>query len=365
MELVNQGSFSLDRILEKSNITKIDFDATGLKEAELEKIFLDYLSLQNTLLSLAQFVVNVALKFEKVHSVRYRLKDPDHLIAKIIRKTKDDPERKFTLEGYKEQIKDLVGLRILHLFKVDFHSIDEAIRKNFKLTEKPVINHRKGDNVEESELFDIKPHPRGYRSVHYIIESTPSNQTHYIEIQVRTIFEEGWSEVDHELLYPRNTNDILLNEFSMVLNTLSGGADAMSAVMKNLVTAFDDLKRDHELSLSIKDEKITLLQAKINRSNMKSEDKKIVADILNKRPQSYKNVSEMFKKQDKATGLFGAAYLAKHGDITRSLEAMTRIHNLGGGLGKALQDAINVGTMIKPFADSNTQSEENKEENDL
>jgi len=35
--------------------------------------------------------------------------------------------------------------------------------------------------------------------VHYLLVMQPTKQRYLCELQVRTIFEEGWSEVDHRI----------------------------------------------------------------------------------------------------------------------------------------------------------------------
>lgn len=52
-----------------------------------------------------------------------------------------------------------------------------------------------------------------YRSLHYIIKY----HGYYLEIQGRTLFEEGWSEIDHDIVYPYYKDDEMLTEFSGLL----------------------------------------------------------------------------------------------------------------------------------------------------
>ena len=56
-----------------------------------------------------------------VHSTRVRLKDPDHLLEKIVRKRAD--KRDITIRNYRTEITDLIGARALHLFKTDWPEI--------------------------------------------------------------------------------------------------------------------------------------------------------------------------------------------------------------------------------------------------
>ena len=69
-----------------------------------------------------------------------------------------------------------------------------------------------------------------YRSLHYIIKY----KGYYVEIQGRTLFEEGWSEIDHDIVYPHNTDDEGLKDFSKLLNRLSGMADEMSSYFRKM-----------------------------------------------------------------------------------------------------------------------------------
>ena len=69
-----------------------------------------------------------------------------------------------------------------------------------------------------------------YRSLHYIIKY----HGYYLEIQGRTLFEEGWSEIDHDIVYPYYKDDEMLTEFSGLLNRLSGMADEMSSYFRKM-----------------------------------------------------------------------------------------------------------------------------------
>lgn len=69
-------------------------------------------------------------------------------------------------------------------------------------------------------------------TVHCIISS--SDHGYYLEIQGRTLFEEGWSEIDHDIVYPYYKDDKMLTEFSGLLNRLSGMADEMSSYFRKM-----------------------------------------------------------------------------------------------------------------------------------
>lgn len=83
--------------------------------------------------------------------------------------------------------------------------------------------------IYDKKLIDIKSDGI-YRSLHYIIKY----KGYYVEIQGRTLFEEGWSEIDHDIVYPYYQDDEMLSDFSTLLNRLAGMADEMSSYFRRI-----------------------------------------------------------------------------------------------------------------------------------
>ncbi|MBN1469640.1 MAG: GTP pyrophosphokinase [Fusobacteriaceae bacterium] len=235
---------SLDRkkFFEKYLISDEYFKETGLDWNMLVEIYDDYKSIVPKLDIDSQHIVLKLIDAEAVHSVRRRVKNPEHLIEKIIRKGKKYLEKGLSKDNYKEIITDLIGIRVLHLFKDDWLTIHNEITHLWEVKETPQVNIRKGDNdgvdfekiVEEAgcELIIRK---YGYRSVHYLI-GTPLNKNEEIkvEIQVRTVFEEAWSEIDHIIRYPYDTQNDMLGEYLAMFNRIVGSADEMGSFIQKL-----------------------------------------------------------------------------------------------------------------------------------
>jgi len=242
--LLNEEAF-----LKKFNIPPTLFQATEIKWETLEEIHKDYLKtqdfLQNTLNSIAsKFLTNDA-KDAGVHSVRSRLKKPDSLIEKIIRKTIEEKKKgnKLSIDkkNYHNFINDLIGIRILHTFKDDWFGIHNYILNQceYETKEKPIVYYRKGDEkhfIDECKKngCNARVHPKAYRSIHYIIDPQPNKNIGFVEIQVRTVFEDGWSEIDHKLRYAskKGTKHILDN-YLLALNRIAGSADEIGSLIKN------------------------------------------------------------------------------------------------------------------------------------
>lgn len=162
-----------------------------------------------------------------IHSMRSRLKDPDHLADKLERKIRECKSNKkaFTIrpENLLTKVNDLVGFRLLHLYTRQFTAIDAALREVFEegkyqLIEGPFA--RTWDDESRQFFRDCKvktqDSPSMYTSVHYVIGSA-SKTTVTAEIQVRTLSEEVWGEVDHTMNYPHPIDNVACREQLKVL----------------------------------------------------------------------------------------------------------------------------------------------------
>ena len=223
------------------------FDVTGLNVSELERIAHDHKAKMPALTDVANYVANTLQRVPKVHSVKVRLKSPEGLIAKIIRKKIDDPGRVINLGNYETEITDLIGGRALHLFKAEWKSISDFIRGQWEQHEDPIAYFRDGDSPEVVEAFKsaelrTEKHKAGYRSVHHTVNCSPGRDKHLVEIQVRTIFEEGWSEIDHIVRYPGKTADKELQSLLMLFNSFAGNADSMGTFLMTLREHLEHLK---------------------------------------------------------------------------------------------------------------------------
>lgn len=103
--------------LKAYNIDEEDFKAADISWEELAAIYDDYLSIEEKLRGIGKDFVNDYLyDIERagIHSYRYRTKNPGHLLEKIIRKRKEDPEKFKDLNrnNYYKYMTDLIGIRV-------------------------------------------------------------------------------------------------------------------------------------------------------------------------------------------------------------------------------------------------------------
>ncbi len=239
------------------NMTEADIEKANVTWSELMKIVEEYQKLEKVLKSIGKDFINDYLyDIEKagIHSYRYRTKSPGHLLEKVIRKKTEDPEKFAALDhtNFYKYMTDLIGIRVFYLYREDwiyFHRyITEQFENNpdiylkdrirdfdedvnhYYIAERPKVYKRHGDSkIYDHNELDVKSDGI-YRSLHYIIKY----KGYYIEIQGRTLFEEGWSEIDHDIVYPYYKDDNDLKDFSKLLNRLSGMADEMSSYFRRM-----------------------------------------------------------------------------------------------------------------------------------
>lgn len=157
-----------------------------------------------------------------IHSIKYRLKDSSHLEEKIRRIwEKDGP-----IDGSNlfEKITDLAGLRILHLYQAQFPEIHKEISTQIEMKEWFYAEDTKAytwdpESVSFFENLGIQPEVKDtfYTSIHYLIKPREDSNV-MCEIQVRTLFEEIWGEIDHAINYPYKTKSIACHEQLRVLS---------------------------------------------------------------------------------------------------------------------------------------------------
>ncbi|WP_437656520.1 (p)ppGpp synthetase [Sorangium sp. So ce1182] len=175
-----------------------------------------------------------------IHSMKSRLKDVDHLRDKLTRK--DNTGDSITADDIFERITDLAGVRILHLHQGQFQPIHDAIMRrvagrDWVLAEDPVAYSWDPEARQFYEKLGLKVRIKEsfYTSIHYVVR--PRLDSHLAcEIQVRTLFEEIWGEIDHAINYPHPTNSSICRDQIRVLARLvSTGTRLADSIFSSFV----------------------------------------------------------------------------------------------------------------------------------
>lgn len=152
-----------------------------------------------------------------IHTIKSRLKSKESLIDKLNRKKAENIL--ISVENFTEKITDLIGVRILHIYLEQFPSIHEQIMNQvnngeWEFYEPPKAYSWDDDAIILYENLDIRTQKKNqYTSVHYVVRVKNNDpKPIYCEIQVRTLFEEIWGEIDHTINYPHKTKSIACEE---------------------------------------------------------------------------------------------------------------------------------------------------------
>ncbi len=143
-----------------------------------------------------------------VYLTKLRVKSIDSIYLKTKRKAK----------ASLSDITDYGGFRILCLFEQDLVPVHEFLinvlaNDGYELVEFKVFNWEKDSpqvaqmNEHTSSKFkgyesDINPKESGYKSIHYVIKS---QHNLHIEIQLRTLLQDVWAELEHALSYKQGS----------------------------------------------------------------------------------------------------------------------------------------------------------------
>lgn len=165
------------------------------------------------------------------YAYKSRVKSEEKLIEKV--KIRHD-------EGYVDysiaDITDVVGLRLITLFRVDMPNLFEKILKIVTHQDSLTPNPFKKDTIKElifytnrfedniglslrnvavklkvEDKYELKQRGGEYSSIHIVtrlnkrIQKLSNDTSSYylpVEIQIRTVFEDAWGEVDHKYGYP-------------------------------------------------------------------------------------------------------------------------------------------------------------------
>lgn len=201
------------------DLSESELLAAKITSEELLDIYYDYLSSLEELKTEGLYLSNRLQFCDDINSVRWRTKDPIHLLTKIVRKRKEDISKGKTessylsldVSNYKQIITDLVGLRAIYLFKFQWQLVDSYIFENFKLSSIDKINiyhapeddlsfyYAKGYQKKIGDVtfeYDQSERDSKYRSTHYIVKPNFPHDFR-VEIQIRSILDEAWGEIDH------------------------------------------------------------------------------------------------------------------------------------------------------------------------
>ncbi|MBU1344275.1 MAG: RelA/SpoT domain-containing protein [Proteobacteria bacterium] len=192
-----------------------------MRKRQKEAILISFLKEKQRYEKLADYMIHLikddpSTPKESLHTILYRIKDKVRLIEKINEENKQvkGDETLITLKNYQERIGDLLGIRLICLRLSDIDTLKAylgllADEKILRFIRKP--DHKRsfilpvdpGETIPE----DLNLRYSGYSSIHYQValgqnaDAPDGIKELQIELQLRTILEEAWGEIDHKYRY--------------------------------------------------------------------------------------------------------------------------------------------------------------------
>jgi putative GTP pyrophosphokinase len=167
---------------------------TAPNKRETEKRYHSQRRFYDSALKAMEDRVKDAIEASGVHPVlKCRVKEFESYFSKLLRLLE-----KSTVESRPQPypINDLIAFRVICPFLEDLKTVENVITSRFSVVE----IERKGAERSFMEF--------GYDSIHLLVsipddirESMPDLDVSICEIQIRTILQEAWAEVEHELVY--------------------------------------------------------------------------------------------------------------------------------------------------------------------
>lgn len=232
----------------------------------------------------------------KFQSITSRVKEKDSLEKKV--ENSDGKYQSIT------DITDIIGIRIITYFEDEVDMVAQIIKDEFEIDNENSIDKRK--------LLD--PDRFGYLSLHYVVNISPIRlklleyrkfSKCKIEIQIRSILQHTWAEIEHDLGYKSNIavpRDIR-RSFSRIAGLLELADQEFTRIRNEL------LKYEQEVEIEIINSPenvlidITSLRKYIQSSSIVNELDQAIASIVKG------NISDKFLEESVEGRLNGLAFL--------------------------------------------------------
>lgn len=151
-----------------------------------------------------------------------RIKTPESMMRKLERRGYDT-----TVHAALNQIFDAIGIRVVCAFAEDVYRLVRWLKEQtlFQI-------------IEEKDYYEY-PKPNGYRSYHILVRMKDEDAL-LAEIQVRTIANDFWATLEHQLKYKKD-----LEHEELIRKELKRCADEIASVDLSMQTIRDIIRNGH------------------------------------------------------------------------------------------------------------------------
>lgn len=186
-----------------------------------------------------------------IQRFRTRIKRPESVVDKIFRKPESFPDG-IVSESFRK-MNDALGARIIVYFLAQLPLIDKELRSSGQFDVVEEVAYLTPDMLQRLGLISLNQREKdsGYISIHYILRlkdtSVPVHKRPLFELQVRTLAEDIWGEIEHVLGYKpdKRTSFAVKKQFQIISHLLM-------AIDENFNFLYEELSRFQE-EVNVKD----------------------------------------------------------------------------------------------------------------
>ncbi len=187
--------------------------------------------------------------------VTSRLKDRNEAIEKFNLKYRKVLEEKENDYHIREHITDLIGVRVICLYESDIEKVVTLLRENFECLD---ITDKSTQLMKQTNQF-------GYKGVHLDLRLSKNRkklpeylgiENFKFEVQVRSIVQDAWSEIDHKLKYKKSLSTNLQRRVINLAALFEMADREFDAIKEETIKEFEESKKQAKLD-SIANTKLT------------------------------------------------------------------------------------------------------------
>lgn len=204
------------------------------RKNEIKETYESYRLVFSSIMSNVENKLRKTIKLASMPTYKSRVKSFNSYYRKVLRLKADEAQQRGSLVA----LTDMMGIRVICAFLEDLSEVERQVKEVFDVKE--VEYKGAGQNFREF----------GYESVHVLVAipedcipeklPLPLPEGIVCEIQIRTILQDAWAEVEHELIYK--------SEFSPFDMPLRRKLASMNASLSLADTIFQEI-RDYQKKL--------------------------------------------------------------------------------------------------------------------
>lgn len=241
----------------------------GKDRANIEKWYDENKYKHKSLLKKAERIIKELIKSEgiQVNSISGRVKEKDSFCEKALKDKYKDPLN---------EIKDIIGLRIITYVNSDIEKLSKVIEREFYID--------RDNSIDKGKLLGTDK--VGYKSVHYIVKLTDARtnlpeykdfKDVFMEIQIRTLLQHAWSEIEHDRNY--KFSGVLPIEVKRKFSLLAGTLELVDMQFEEISKEIDEYAK--VVSEKVEDGDLTNIL--IDSTSLKEYLSKRFEDRINKK----------------------------------------------------------------------------------